>query len=197
MFGEEAEKLREAGGEYGAKTGRPRRVGPIDLVATRYGVKVQAATQIALTKLDVLSYMDRIPVCARYRINGKETDRFPFPTELENETGKFLQENGHEFGDKVLKDVSDVFREQFGHHVYRYGGDEIVALSKSNDPKELAEKASAINKALHDLYPDSDISVSFGIAALEGDQDGNAIRKADKALYLAKHSDDHIHFFEE
>ena len=83
MFGEEAEKLREAGGEYGAKTGRPRRVGPIDLVATRYGVKVQAATQIALTKLDVLSYMDRIPVCARYRINGKETDRFPFPTELD------------------------------------------------------------------------------------------------------------------
>jgi len=44
---------------------------------------VQAATQIALTKLDVLSYMDRIPVCARYRINGKETDRFPFPTELD------------------------------------------------------------------------------------------------------------------
>ena len=83
MSGEEAEKLREAGAEYGAKTGRPRRVGPIDLVATRYGVEVQAATQIALTKLDVLSYMDRIPVCARYRVNGEETDRFPFPTELE------------------------------------------------------------------------------------------------------------------
>ena len=83
MFGEEAERLREAGSEYGAKTGRPRRVGPLDLVATRYGVEIQAATRIALTKLDVLSYMEKIPVCVRYRIKGKETDRFPFPTELE------------------------------------------------------------------------------------------------------------------
>ena len=82
MFGEEAEKLREAGGEYGAKTGRPRRVGPVDLVATRYGVEVQAATEIALTKLDVLSYMDEIPVCVKYELNGEETDRFPFPAAL-------------------------------------------------------------------------------------------------------------------
>lgn len=79
MFGDEAEALRKAGFEYGAKTGRPRRVGPIDLVATRYGIEVQAATEIALTKLDVLSYMDRIPVCVKYTIDGKETDRFPFP----------------------------------------------------------------------------------------------------------------------
>ena len=82
MFGEEAEKLREAGGEYGAKTGRPRRVGPIDLVATRYGVQVQGATAIALTKLDVLSYMDRIPVCVQYELNGTRTDAFPFPAAL-------------------------------------------------------------------------------------------------------------------
>ena len=76
-FGEEAEKLREAGGEYGAKTGRPRRVGPIDLVATRYGVEMQGATSIALTKLDVLSYMDKIPLCAHYEIDGVQTDDFP------------------------------------------------------------------------------------------------------------------------
>ena len=87
MFGKEAEQLREAGAEYGAKTGRPRRVGPIDLVATRYGVEVQAATRIALTKLDVLSYMEKIPVCTRYllpdgRGGWRETDRFPFPLEL-------------------------------------------------------------------------------------------------------------------
>ncbi|MBO4770433.1 MAG: adenylosuccinate synthase [Clostridia bacterium] len=81
-FGEEAERLREAGGEYGAKTGRPRRVGPIDIVATRYGVQVQAATCIALTKLDVLSYMDRIPVCTHYMIDGGQTDEFPFPAVL-------------------------------------------------------------------------------------------------------------------
>ena len=81
-FGEEAEKLREAGGEYGAKTGRPRRVGPIDLVATRYGVECQGATDIALTKLDVLSYMDEIPICAYYELNGQRTDEFPFPAVL-------------------------------------------------------------------------------------------------------------------
>ena len=84
MFGQEAEELRAAGFEYGAKTGRPRRVGPIDLVATRYGVQVQGATTIALTKLDVLSYLDKIPVCARYLLDGRETDAFPFPTLLED-----------------------------------------------------------------------------------------------------------------
>ena len=84
MFGEEAEKLREAGNEYGAKTGRPRRVGPVDLVATRYGVQVQGATEIALTKLDVLSYLDEIPVCAHYERNGEMTDKFPFPAALDD-----------------------------------------------------------------------------------------------------------------
>ena len=82
MFGAEAEALREAGAEYGAKTGRPRRVGPLDIVATRYGVQVQGATNIALTKLDVLSYMDQIPVCAHYELDGKVVDEFPFPAML-------------------------------------------------------------------------------------------------------------------
>lgn len=84
MFGEEADKLRKEGFEFGAKTGRPRRVGALDIVATRYGVEVQAATEIALTKLDVLSYMDKIPVCTRYRVNGELTDEFPFPTALKD-----------------------------------------------------------------------------------------------------------------
>ena len=82
MRGEEADRLREAGAEYGAKTGRARRVGTLDLVATRYGVETQGATKLALTKLDVLSYMEKIPVCVKYRVGDKETDRFPFPTEL-------------------------------------------------------------------------------------------------------------------
>ena len=82
-FGDDAEQLREAGAEYGAKTGRPRRVGPIDLVATRYGVEVQGATNIALTKLDVLSYMKEIPVCAAYEIDGEITREFPFPAVLD------------------------------------------------------------------------------------------------------------------
>ncbi len=84
MDGTEAEALRKAGFEYGAKTGRPRRVGPIDLVATRYGVQAQAATNIALTKLDVLSYMDKIPVITHYKLEGKIIDEFPFPTLLDD-----------------------------------------------------------------------------------------------------------------
>ncbi|PWM24826.1 MAG: adenylosuccinate synthase [Clostridiales bacterium] len=77
MFGDEAEQLRAAGGEYGAATGRPRRVGGFDVVASRYGVRVQGADEIALTKLDVLSYLDRIPVCTAYEIDGQRTEEFP------------------------------------------------------------------------------------------------------------------------
>ena len=81
-FGEEAERLREAGAEYGAATGRPRRVGPMDIVATRYGVAMQGATEVALTKVDILSYMDKIPVCVQYELNGVKTDDFPFPAAI-------------------------------------------------------------------------------------------------------------------
>src|SRR5690606_35069339 len=80
--GEEAKALREAGGEYGAATGRPRRVGPFDVVASRYGVQVQGADILALTKLDILSYMDEIPVVTGYEINGTITENFPMGTEL-------------------------------------------------------------------------------------------------------------------
>lgn len=82
MFGEEAEKLRQAGGEYGAATGRPRRVGPFDVPASKYGVAVQGADEIALTKMDVLSYLDRIPVCTAYEIDGVKTENFPVGAEL-------------------------------------------------------------------------------------------------------------------
>lgn len=77
--GDEAEALREAGHEYGAKTGRPRRVGSLDLVATRYGVQLQNANVIAFTKMDVLSYMEKIPVCTHYTIDGRICDGFPRP----------------------------------------------------------------------------------------------------------------------
>ncbi|MCD8344246.1 MAG: adenylosuccinate synthase, partial [Oscillospiraceae bacterium] len=82
MFGEEAETLRAAGGEYGAATGRPRRVGGFDVPASRYGAKIQSCTCIALTKLDVLSIYDKIPVCTAYELDGKRIDRFPSGEEL-------------------------------------------------------------------------------------------------------------------
>ena len=83
MFGDEAEALRQAGGEYGAATGRPRRVGGFDVVASKYGVKMQGAKEIALTKLDVLSYLDKIPVCVAYDINGTISTDFPNGKNLE------------------------------------------------------------------------------------------------------------------
>ena len=85
LFGDEAEKLRHRGGdagEYGATTGRPRRVGWFDAVATKYGCMVQGATQVALTCLDVLGYLDEIPVCVGYDIDGKITDKFPTTPDL-------------------------------------------------------------------------------------------------------------------
>ena len=83
FLGEEGDRLRQIGGEMGLGPGRRQhRVGPIDLVATRYGVKVQAATEIALTKLDVLSKLEEIPLCVRYKLNGEEFDTMPFPSVL-------------------------------------------------------------------------------------------------------------------
>lgn len=77
LFVEDGEALRKAGNEYGAATGRPRRVGGFDAVASRYGVMVQGADKIALTKLDVLSYLDKIPVCVAYEADGKRINDFP------------------------------------------------------------------------------------------------------------------------
>ena len=80
LFGDEAEELRRRGGdggEYGATTGRPRRVGWFDAVATRYGCRMQGTTEIALTVLDPLGYLDEIPICVGYEIDGKVTKDFP------------------------------------------------------------------------------------------------------------------------
>lgn len=82
LFGEEAKELRDKGGEYGAKTGRPRRVGWFDAVATRYGCMVQGATDVVVSLVDVLSYLDKIPVCTAYEIDGKVVKDFPTTVDL-------------------------------------------------------------------------------------------------------------------
>ncbi len=85
IFGEEAEELRKRGGdqgEYGATTGRPRRMGWYDAVASRFGCQAQGATHAALTVVDALSYLDEIPVCVAYRIDGQETTVFPVTSKL-------------------------------------------------------------------------------------------------------------------
>ena len=86
LFGDEAEELRRRGGaagEYGATTGRPRRVGWFDAVATRYGCMVQGTTQVALTAIDCLGYLDEIKVCTGDEIDGKVTRDFPVPAMLD------------------------------------------------------------------------------------------------------------------
>ncbi len=86
IFGDEADELRRRGGdggEFGATTGRPRRMGWFDCVATRYGCRVQGATEVVLTVLDVLGYLDEIPVCVGYEIDGKVVRDFPAPSLLE------------------------------------------------------------------------------------------------------------------
>lgn len=85
IFGEEADELRRRGGdggEFGATTGRPRRMGWFDCVASRYGCKIQGSTQAALTVIDVLGYLDEIKVCVGYEIDGKITKDFPTTVEL-------------------------------------------------------------------------------------------------------------------
>ena len=85
IFGDEADELRRRGGdggEFGATTGRPRRVGWLDLVATRYGCKVQGATQVAFTVIDALGYLDEIPVVVAYELDGERIDYFPSTTKL-------------------------------------------------------------------------------------------------------------------
>nr|WP_319487996.1 adenylosuccinate synthase [uncultured Caproiciproducens sp.] len=87
IFGAEADELRRRGGdggEFGATTGRPRRMGWLDLVASRYGCQVQGSTCVALTVLDVLGYLDEIPVCVAYELNGKRIDSFPSTIQLKH-----------------------------------------------------------------------------------------------------------------
>ena len=86
IFGEEAEELRKRGGdagEYGVTTGRPRRMGWFDCVASRYGCQIQGATSVALTAIDCLSYLEEIPICVAYELDGVETKDFPNPIQLE------------------------------------------------------------------------------------------------------------------
>ncbi len=87
IFGDEAEELRNRGGdggEYGATTGRPRRVGWFDCVASRYGCRLQGTTDVAFTVLDVLGYLDEIPVCVGYEFEGEELSDFPVTWKLEH-----------------------------------------------------------------------------------------------------------------
>lgn len=111
IFGDEAEELRNRGGdggEYGATTGRPRRVGWFDAVATRYGCRVQGATEVAFTVLDVLGYLDEIPVCIGYEIDGEVTRDFPTTAKLEKAKPVFTKLPGWKTDIRGIKNYADL-----------------------------------------------------------------------------------------
>ena len=111
IFGDEAEELRNRGGdggEYGATTGRPRRVGWFDAVATRYGCRIQSATEVAFTVLDVLGYLDEIPVCIGYEIDGEVTRDFPTTAKLEKAKPVFTKLPGWKTDIRGIKNYADL-----------------------------------------------------------------------------------------
>ena len=111
IFGDEAEELRNRGGdggEYGATTGRPRRVGWFDAVATRYGCRIQGATEAAFTVLDVLGYLDEIPVCIGYEIDGEVTRDFPTTAKLEKAKPVFTKLPGWKTDIRGIKNYADL-----------------------------------------------------------------------------------------
>ena len=111
IFGDEAEELRNRGGdggEYGATTGRPRRVGWFDAVATGYGCRIQGATEVAFTVLDVLGYLDEIPVCIGYEIDGEVTRDFPTTAKLEKAKPVFTKLPGWKTDIRGIKNYADL-----------------------------------------------------------------------------------------
>jgi adenylosuccinate synthase len=110
-FGKDAERLRELGGEYGAATGRPRRVGPFDVVASRYGIMCQGADEIALTKLDILDDYEEIDICTHYELNGKIIDDFPFTDVLDQCKPVFEKVKGWHCDTSKCRKASDLPKE--------------------------------------------------------------------------------------
>ena len=111
LFGEEAEELRRRGGdggEYGATTGRPRRVGWFDCVASKYGCRLQGTTDVAFTVLDVLGYLDEIPVCVGYEIDGVVTTEFPVTAKLEKAKPVFEKLPGWKCQIRGIKKYEDL-----------------------------------------------------------------------------------------
>ena len=111
IFGDEADELRNRGGdggEYGATTGRPRRMGWFDAVATRYGCRIQGTTEVAFTVLDVLGYLDEIPVCVGYEIDGQVTREFPTTSKLEKARPVLTRLPGWKCGIRGIKRYQDL-----------------------------------------------------------------------------------------
>ena len=114
IFGDEADELRRRGGdggEFGATTGRPRRMGWFDAVATRYGVRMQGTTEVALTVLDVLGYLDEIPMCVGYEIDGEVTKDFPVTYKLQKAKPVFKKFKGWKCDIRGIRNYDELPKE--------------------------------------------------------------------------------------
>lgn len=117
-FGEKAKFLRDLGGEYGAATGRPRRVGPFDVVASRYGIRCQGAKEIALTKMDILSGYEEIEICEAYELNGKIIHEFPFIDVLDDCKPVFTKVKGWNVDISACRKKEDLPKEALAYIEY-------------------------------------------------------------------------------
>ncbi|MBE5897406.1 MAG: adenylosuccinate synthase [Lachnospiraceae bacterium] len=148
IFGDEADELRRRGGdkgEFGATTGRPRRIGWFDCVASKYGCRMQGTSDVAFTVLDVLGYLDEIPVCVGYEIDGEVTTEFPVTTKLEKAKPVFKTLPGWKCDIRGIRNYEDLpencrnyvefIEEQIGYPITMVsngpGRDEII-YRKSN-----------------------------------------------------------------
>ncbi len=138
LFGEQADALRQAGGEYGAATGRPRRVGGFDAVASRYGVEMQGATELALTKLDILSYLKEIPVCVAYKVDDRIIYVFPYGEDLDKAKPVYEYVKGWNCDISKCRKPSDLPKEaiDYIHYVEKLVGCPITYVSVGAEREE-------------------------------------------------------------
>ena len=138
IHGEDADELRKRGGdggEFGATTGRPRRMGWFDAVASRYGCKVQGATEVALTVLDVLGYLEELPICVGYEIDGKITKDFPNTIELAKAKPVYKMMPGWKQDIRGIKNYSDLPKECRDYIEYIEEELEVPITMVSNGPE--------------------------------------------------------------
>ena len=151
VFGQEAEDLRNHGGdggEFGATTGRPRRVGWFDCVASRYGCRLQGTTEVAFTVLDILKYLDEIPVCVAYELDGKEIKDFPVTSKLEKCKPVLKTFKGWKTDIRGIKNYDDLPAEckEYVEFIEKEIGYPITMISNGPSRDDIIYRTSSLSK---------------------------------------------------
>ena len=151
IFGQEADDLRNHGGdggEFGATTGRPRRVGWFDCVASRSGCRLQGTTEVAFTVLDILKYLDEIPVCVAYEIDGKETKDFPVTCKLEKAKPVLRTFKGWKTDIRGIKNYDDLPAEckEYVEFIEKEIGYPITMISNGPSRDDIIYRTSPLSK---------------------------------------------------